>query len=148
MQGYGALVFPLRLAVGGFVTLVAGTWLGFVAEYAAYRWAIYYGMRPPLEGIPYLKVAVTGLSVCILFGGAIVYALVHLAASAILRHIERLTESFGDDVKSWIDALIGLYQALSVRVVLTIASIVACLVGIAVYIHKYIDTNGSPDPAD
>jgi hypothetical protein len=144
MQGYGALVFPLRLAVGGFVTLVAGTWLGFVAEYAAYRWAIYYGMRPPLEGIPYLKVAVTGLSVSILFGGAIVYVLVRLAANTLLQYVERAPGAFGDFGQAVVDAFLEFYRNFSVGAVLAISFTVACLVGIGVYITQYIERNDFP----
>lgn len=93
-QKFGALAFPIRLLIGAFITLIAGSGLGVVAEYAAYRWALYYGIRPPLEGIPYLKLAVTGLTIFIFTAGAVVYALIYILASAILERMETLTGSF------------------------------------------------------
>ncbi len=46
--------------------------LGVLSEYAAYNYAIQCGMRPPLEGIPYLRASITAggfilLSICIIF---------------------------------------------------------------------------------
>lgn len=91
---FGALAFPIRLLIGAFVTLIAGSGLGIVAEYAAYRWALYYGIRPPLEGIPYLKLAVTGLTIFIFAAGAAVYTLIYILASAILERMETFIRSF------------------------------------------------------
>ena len=51
---------PLKLAVGAILGIVTGPGLlGFLSEYATYRYSLYYGLRPPLEGIPYLRAAVT-----------------------------------------------------------------------------------------
>jgi hypothetical protein len=91
---YGSLALPLRLLLGAAVTLLAGAGIGFFAEYAAYRWALYYGIRPPLEGIPYLRVAVTALTVGILVGGALIFALAHAACLYVLRQIDSYISQF------------------------------------------------------
>jgi hypothetical protein len=87
LRRYFEYALPIRLAIGGVITLIAGTGFGFIAEYAAYSWAIYYGIRPPLEGIPYLKIAVTGLTAVIFFGGAALYFFAHAAAGALLNYV-------------------------------------------------------------
>lgn len=83
-----SLAMPLRLAIGAIVTLLAGAGVGFFAEYAAYRWALYYGIRPPMEGIPYLKVAVTAMTASVLLGGAIVFTVVQSACSGLIRYLD------------------------------------------------------------
>lgn len=92
VEKYGGLALPARMAIGAMVSLVAGTGLGFFAEYAAYSWAIYYGIRPPLEGIPYLKLAVTTLTVTILLGGALVFGLVQAACGYVIGSFESYVE--------------------------------------------------------
>lgn len=87
-QLYATLGLPVRLLIGAGVTLLAGTGLGFFAEYAAYSWAAYYGMRPPLEGIPYLKVAVTVLTVVVLVGGAFAFLMANAIAHLLLRSVD------------------------------------------------------------
>jgi hypothetical protein len=87
-QRYGELSLPIRLLSGAVISLLAGTGLGFFAEYAGYRWALYYGIRPPLEGIPFLRVTVTALTVTLLVGGAALFMLVQAASSWILRTLE------------------------------------------------------------
>jgi preprotein translocase subunit SecE len=84
LRRYSTFAFPIRLMIGAVVTVVAGTGLGFIAEYASYSWAIYYGIRPPLEGIPYLKLAVSALTIAIFLGGALLYVAIHFAAGALL----------------------------------------------------------------
>lgn len=110
---YLGYALPIRLAIGGLITLIAGTGFGFIAEYAAYSWAIYYGIRPPLEGIPYLKVAVTGLTVVIFFGGAIIYFLVHLAAGSLLNQASGLLNKLSGYERT-IDNLLSARESLNV----------------------------------
>jgi len=96
IKRFSGFALPVRLLASAAVTLAAGTGLGFVAEYAAYSWAIYYGIRPPLEGIPYLRVAVTGLTVAVLFGGAVVYIAAQLAAHLLLDWLTKNVEKARD----------------------------------------------------
>ena len=93
VERYGSLALPVRLAIGAVVSVAAGAGLGFFAEYAAYSWAIYYGIRPPLEGIPYLKLAVTSLTVAALLGGALLFGLVQAACGYLIRTVERYIQA-------------------------------------------------------
>jgi hypothetical protein len=57
---YAGLVFPLKLLIGTVLGIALGPgFVGLLSEYATYYYAIDLGIRPPLEGIPYLKSAVT-----------------------------------------------------------------------------------------
>lgn len=68
--------FPLKLALGTVLGALGGAgFLGYMSEYATYSYAIYYGLRPPLEGIPYLKAAVALGSLLLLLTGAAVFLL-------------------------------------------------------------------------
>ncbi|SDZ70650.1 hypothetical protein SAMN05518854_1158 [Variovorax sp. YR266] len=65
----------LKLVLSAVVGVLGGAGLlGFASEFATYNYAIYYGFRPPLEGIPYLKAAVTFGSLFLLLTGAVVFA--------------------------------------------------------------------------
>jgi len=64
---------PIKLAVGAIVGLIGGGFLGYNAEYATYNYAIQYGVRAPIEGIPYLKAAVTFGSFFLLLTGSLVF---------------------------------------------------------------------------
>ncbi|WP_313916593.1 hypothetical protein [Tahibacter sp.] len=55
-----SLSIPQRLVVSLVVGFVAGpAFIGFLSEYATYAYAMGAGVRPPVEGIPYLKASVT-----------------------------------------------------------------------------------------
>ncbi|MCI5165883.1 MAG: hypothetical protein D3903_07265 [Candidatus Electrothrix sp. GM3_4] len=74
---YSLLSLPLKLIIGGFLSALGGSGvIGFLSEYAAYSYAIFYGIRPPLEGIPYLKIAITSLTLFTFFGSSLVFLLV------------------------------------------------------------------------
>jgi len=80
---YGSLSLVGKLLISGAVSAIGGSGLvGFVSEYAAYSFAVYYGIRPPLEGIPFLRVAVTALTFGVFVGGATVFLAI-LAASQL-----------------------------------------------------------------
>lgn len=54
-----ALSIPQRIAVSFVVGFIAGpAFIGFLSEYATYLYAMRAGIRPPVEGIPYLKASV------------------------------------------------------------------------------------------
>ena len=69
IERYLSWSLPVRLAVGVFASAVGGFGLGLISEYAAYRYAIHIGIRPPFEGIPYLRVSIASLTFIALFGG-------------------------------------------------------------------------------
>ena len=65
---------PLKLVLSAFLGVLGGAGLlGYLSEYATYSYAIHYGIRPPLEGIPYLRAAVAFGSLFLLLSGAVVF---------------------------------------------------------------------------
>lgn len=67
--------FPIKLALSGLIGALGGSsLLGIFSEYANYFYAMSYGIRPPIEGIPYLKASVTLISLALLTSGAILFA--------------------------------------------------------------------------
>lgn len=69
---------PLKLLMAAIIGIVGGGFLGYNAEYATYNYAIQYGFRVPIEGIPYLRAAVTFGSFFLLFSGSVVFFMVWL----------------------------------------------------------------------
>lgn len=76
---------PLKLALGAILGALGGAgFLGYLSEYATYSYAIYFGIRPPLEGIPYLKAAVALGSLFLLLTGATVFLISTLLVRLLL----------------------------------------------------------------
>ncbi len=74
-------VLPLKLFIGALIGVLVGPGLlGFLSEHATYTYALYYGARPPLEGIPYLKAAITLGAMLLMLGGACVFLVILLVA--------------------------------------------------------------------
>lgn len=77
---------PIRLLLGAILGALGGsTFLGVISEFAGYSYAIHYGVRPPLEGIPYLRASVTLLTITVFFAGAIVFLIVYFLGHAWTR---------------------------------------------------------------
>lgn len=63
---YLSISLGVRLAIGGILGAIgSSTVIGFLAEYGAVNYALAYGARLPTEGVPYLRYAVTGISLSI-----------------------------------------------------------------------------------
>ena len=87
------LSWSAKLVVTAISSATAGGLAAAVSEYAAYRFALFYGVRPPVEGIPYLKITVAGLTVITLVGGAFLLLLLLVAGAAIERALQPLSSS-------------------------------------------------------
>jgi hypothetical protein len=75
---------PIKLMLSALLGVLGGAGLlGYLSEYATYNYAIHYGFRPPLEGIPYLRPAVAFGSLFLLLSGGLVF----LSIAFILRSI-------------------------------------------------------------
>jgi len=58
-----SLSLGMRIALGALAgALGSSSFLGFVAEYATYNYALAYGVRVPTEGVPYLSFFITVVS--------------------------------------------------------------------------------------
>lgn len=71
-----------------------GTVLGAFSEYASYRYAAHHGFRFPLEGVPYLQLAVTVTSTVTLIAAALVFILATATFKAVLSAIEEQLRNF------------------------------------------------------
>lgn len=65
---------PLKLIFGAILgALGSAGLLGYLSELATYSYSIHYGIRPPVEGIPYLRAAVTYGSFFLLTSAALIF---------------------------------------------------------------------------
>lgn len=86
----------IRFVLGALVSAIAGSgFLGFISEYAAYSYSLYYGLRPPLEGIPYLRVTVAASSFLLFLLAAAIFAATVLIGKYFLSRIEINVKKFG-----------------------------------------------------
>lgn len=86
---------PLKLGLGSILGVLGGAGLlGFLSEYATYSFSIYYGFRPPIEGIPYLKATVTFGSFVLLLTGGLIFLLSQLMVRLIVFVIKDLMNLF------------------------------------------------------
>ncbi len=67
--------FPIRLLIGVASILVGSGYLGLLSEFAAYSYAIHFGFRAPVEGLPYLRATVTLFSLVLLSGAFLTFLL-------------------------------------------------------------------------
>lgn len=73
LKEYLSISLGVRLAIGGLLGAIgSSTVIGFLAEYGAVNYALAYGARLPTEGVPYLRYAVTGISLTIFLTAAAV----------------------------------------------------------------------------
>ena len=76
----------MRVAIGLIITLVAGPGLvGFLSEYATYRYAIAQGIRVPAEGVEYLRASVFLIALTIGLAVTSVYVIAWFMAVALRR---------------------------------------------------------------
>jgi hypothetical protein len=67
---------PIKFLLGAVLGALGGSsLLGILSEYATYFYAMSYGIRPPTEGVPYLKASVTLISLMLLISGALIYCM-------------------------------------------------------------------------
>ena len=77
--------FPLKLMLGALGVFGGAGFLAFLSDYATYSYAIFTGVRPPMEGVPYLSVAVAFLSIFLLFTGALSFVIAYVFLAAVMR---------------------------------------------------------------
>jgi hypothetical protein len=105
---------PLRLLASALISAIVGSGLlGFLFEYSTHTYALYFGFRPPVEGIPHLRTTVVGGSFLLLASGA----LIALALVIALRR-----SKYSGNVSAATHKVVGL-AALSLAALLFIVSI-------------------------
>ncbi len=86
----------LYTKIAPYLTLKTVTWflltvlggsglLGILSEFATYSYAIYYGFRPPVEGIPYLRVTITLVSFVLVIISMVTIIVIYLIAKFNLK---------------------------------------------------------------
>lgn len=84
---------PIKLILSAILGVLGGAGLlGYLSEYATYNYAIQYGIRPPLEGIPYLRPAVAFGSIFLLLTGALVFVVVTSIFKAFVWYIDAVPQ--------------------------------------------------------
>ena len=76
---YAALSVLFKLLISSSIGILAGaSFIGFISEYATYYYAISYGVRLPVEGVPYLSITITLISILILVSSITTFAILSL----------------------------------------------------------------------
>lgn len=87
---------PLKLLFGSLLTILGGAgFLGYISDYATYWYAMQAGFRTPLEGVPYLKAAVTFGSIFLLLTGGFLFALSIIMLSTLYSGVIYATKVMG-----------------------------------------------------
>lgn len=142
---------PIKLVLGALATAVgsAGV-IGFMSEYATYSYAMSYGFRPPVEGVPYLRPAVTLGSLVILTACLLAFVVSATALKGLQywmidmprmfgKHFDRLT---GSELELSIKNLPNAFRKYPFRLKMALhlglgAFVAVFLVAIHFFFHKY-----------
>lgn len=105
-------VWPVKFLVGAVLSVIAGGGvLSFLLENATHLYALTYGFRPPVEGLPYLRTLVSSGSAILLLLAASIAALLMGIFGGMARMMARHGDKVAIDltkVKLWIAILISL----------------------------------------
>ncbi len=142
---YISLAFPIRLVITSLASAFVGSSvLGFLAEYASYTYALHYGIRPPVEGIPYLRASVTALAFSVVLLGISAFAVCYWFLGSLAIRIERyvdMVRTTGKLVRisglddAAVDKTIQMFRARPLKTILKgmiVLSALAVLVSVAV----------------
>lgn len=85
---FSELSLPVKLVTGGLAAVLTGSgYLGFLSEYATYWYSFQSNIRLPLEGIPYLRVAVTTSAFLISLLASVVFIIIYIFGYLVLNLI-------------------------------------------------------------
>lgn len=86
---------PYAVQLRVLLIILGGTGLlGLVAEFATYSYAIYFGFRVPVEGVPYLRAAVTLVSFVSILLCILGFTVIYFLANVMLVSIDTLLVYF------------------------------------------------------
>jgi len=93
---YLELSLPMKIFFAAVAGAIAGPgFLAFLSEYAAYQYALTVGVRPPLEGIPYLSATVALVSLILALLASLVFLITRwffaLVGAMLIDTIERIS---------------------------------------------------------
>ncbi len=160
------LSFPLKLVVGSIFGVVIGPGLiGFLSEYATYAYALRIGIRPPLEGIPYLSATVTAGSLFIALSAALVFMVARTIAARIAGRIIIIFRNISTNTnklaaifellfkvkitKSEHEVLIGKIKSVEPKNALLLSLFLSIVAGVIVYLAEtYLATANKSNPLE
>ncbi|WP_440467399.1 hypothetical protein ACKI1H_00880 [Pseudomonas sp. YH-1] len=94
-KGVATWSFPAKILLTALIGGLGGSsFVGFLSEYATYVYCVSYGIRPPAEGIPYLKASVTAASIFLLTSGSTIFIAVLLAIKYIMGNLTVIESIF------------------------------------------------------
>jgi len=113
--------WPVKFAAGAALSALAGgSLLAFLLQYAAYHFALTYGFRPAVEGVPYLSAMVTFGSVSLLLLAAALSLFVVTVMKFFFMHLGWL-EATANAKNPSIGNLFSRFSSLSFPIFLVIA---------------------------
>ncbi len=136
---YSPIALPVKLMVGAFIGVIAGPGLlGFVSELATYRYAAAQGIRPPLEGIPYLRASVTYGSFSLLIVGAGLFVISLYIAGNIASNVMRLFEHLRSISPNATESVLQRFRSLKLKYVAALSAVVAAVFALFSFGIRYI----------
>lgn len=105
-------VWPAKFLVGSVLSIIAGGGvLSFLLENATHLYALTYGFRPPVEGLPYLRTLIaTGSAILLLLAALIAAVLLGLLGGLARFGAKRSDRGAGDltKVRLWVAILVSI----------------------------------------
>lgn len=98
---------PIKIIIG---SLFGSGLLGLLSEFATYFYAISYGFRPPVEGIPYLSATVTFISIIVILGAFIGFIIIYSLLKMLFVQIETSTSYIFNYIFNYIFSKIKLLK--------------------------------------
>jgi hypothetical protein len=154
------LTLPLKIILASVLTAIAGPgFLAFSAEYATYHYALSAGVRPPVEGVPFLAATValgsillaimaTGLFLLFRYGLKLVLGMYLYMVNEFAQTIDQVTEvlpnDFGENVKSFrLRETVSSIPKLKAKKAFIIISVMAIAIGILLEALHFISLSSS-----
>jgi hypothetical protein len=93
IQWYQALSLPARFALGAVLSALGSSgFIGVLTKFGAYWNVIYYGVRVPADGIPYVGETAAIISFLILLGAAFAFIATYAVLSAVAWVLARVKQ--------------------------------------------------------
>ena len=106
IKWFAELSLPLKLVVGSVVGAIAGPgWIAFLSEYATYMYAISLGVRPPVEGIPYLSATAALASLVLAIVASIIFLITRFLFAVIggqvVAFVYEIAKAFDEGIQEY-----------------------------------------------
>jgi hypothetical protein len=121
------LAWPAKLAIGAFVgAATAGGVLTFLLQNAAYGFALTYGFRPPVEGVPYVAAIVGVTSLVLPLAGAVLAVVITIIARMTPQIMEGMDKVGGRNPQR--PSVVAAFRTITPREALVVIPILSTLI--------------------